>query len=154
MVQFGLHVGPAAEQGELFLPDLPHAELLAQEQHRQFGGLAQGDFLELLQRVLGRNHQLQLVLVEQLAVQPRLAWRQEADADIQVAGEQASLDIQPGQFVDLHHQLRLRLAQALQQHRHQCRVHRLQNADGQAARSLATEAAQGLAGALQTVQQR
>ncbi|MCY1441226.1 hypothetical protein D9M71_575320 [compost metagenome] len=154
MVQLCLHVGAAAEQGELFLPDLPYAKFLAQHQHRQLGRLAQGDFLELLQGVLDGDHQLQLVLIEQLAVQPRLARRQEADADIQVTGEQASLDIQPGQLVDLHHQLGLRLAQAFQQHRHQGRVHRLQNADGQAARSLATEAAQGLAGALQTVQQR
>lgn len=87
-------------------------------------------------------------------MQARLARRQEADADIQVAGEQAPLDVDSRQFVDLHPQMRLRGVQAFDHVRHQAGVDRLQYADRQAARGLPAEYAHRLAGPFQSLQQR
>ncbi|MNN72332.1 hypothetical protein D3C81_1883600 [compost metagenome] len=75
VVQFRLYLRASSETGQLSLPDLPDLKLLAQEQHRQLGRLAHGDFLEFTQRVIGGDDQGQFVFVQQHAMQPRLAWR-------------------------------------------------------------------------------
>lgn len=58
MVEFGLHMRTAAEQGQLLLPDLPHAELLAEQQHGLLRRLGQRHLPEFAQRMLWRHHQL------------------------------------------------------------------------------------------------
>ncbi|MNR33062.1 hypothetical protein D3C85_1507040 [compost metagenome] len=64
-------------------------------------------------------------------MQARLARWQVADADIQAAVEQTPFDLQARQFVDLYHQMRLRLAHSIQQLRDQAWAYGLQNANGQ-----------------------
>ncbi len=68
---------------------------------------------------------------------PRLSRRQVADADIRGAVEQPPFDLQPRQFVDLHHQVRLCLAQPFEHLWHQAGLHGLQHADSQGAQRLA-----------------
>ncbi|MNY52736.1 hypothetical protein D3C86_1884330 [compost metagenome] len=96
------------------LPDLPDLELLTQQQHRQLGRLAHRDLLELAQRMLCRDHQLQFIFIQQQPMQAGLARRQVADTDIQRTVEQAAFDLKPRQFVDLHHQVWLGLAYAVE----------------------------------------
>ncbi|MNG33383.1 hypothetical protein D3C84_1196210 [compost metagenome] len=87
-------------------------------------------------------------------MQPWLSGRQVTDADVQRAIEQSPLDLQPGQFIDLHHQVRLRLAQAFEHLRHETGVDGLQHANGQRAQRLSLEIAQRFTCPLQTIQQR
>ncbi|MNR24544.1 hypothetical protein D3C85_1416250 [compost metagenome] len=80
-----------------------------------------------------RDDQGQFVFVEQHTVQAGLTGRQVADADIQRTVEQPSLDFQPRQFIDLHHQMRLRLAHAFEHLWYQAGMDGLQHTDGQGA---------------------
>ena len=100
-----------------------------------------------------RDDQLQFVFVQHHAVQPRLARWQIADADIQRAIEQASLDFDAGQFVNLYHQMRLGLTHPLKHLWYQAGVHGLQYPNGNGAQRLALKVVQGLFGPLQTVEQ-
>ena len=82
-VELGLHLRATAQIGKLGLPDLAHLKLFPQQQHRQLCRLAQGHFLEFAQRMIRRDHQLQFVFVKHHGVQPRLAWRQVTDANVE-----------------------------------------------------------------------
>ncbi|MNF33693.1 hypothetical protein D3C84_145140 [compost metagenome] len=103
--------------------------------------------------MVGRDDQRQFIFVQHHPVQSRLARRQVADADVQGAIEQSSLDFQPGQFIDLHHQMGLRLAHPLKHLWHQAGVHGLQYANGQGAQCVPLEIAQCFPCPLQAVEQ-
>ncbi|MNX81810.1 hypothetical protein D3C86_1135080 [compost metagenome] len=104
--------------------------------------------------MLCRDDQGQFIFVQHHAMQTRLAGRQVADADIQRTVEQSPLDFQAGQFIDLHHQMRLRLAHPFEHLRNETGMHGLQYTDGQCAQRLTLEVAERLPCPLQAIEQR
>ncbi|MNN39931.1 hypothetical protein D3C81_1539880 [compost metagenome] len=103
--------------------------------------------------MVGRDDQRQFIFVQHHPVQSRLARRQVADADVQGAIEQSSLDFQPGQFIDLHHQMGLSLANPLEHLWHQAGVDGLQYTNGQGAQRMPLEVAQCFPCPLQAIEQ-